>query len=344
MDAGATPAVEDVGNDGERMVVANFWPYWAHLSIYHFALPFAAGRRVLDAGAGEGYGAAYLARHGAQSVRALEFSPEAVRHARRCYAGLAVGYEEADLNQPLQVADRSVDLFFSSNVFEHVGRVDALAAEAARVLAADGVAVIAVPPITSAASMEADMGNPFHVHHIPPSAWEAKLRRFFADVRCHGHRGRGEFASKEREQQEIALSPDRVTIRETDFEFPATTGAALDRDVEAITAVFVCRAPHALPGPETIAERTPADWCEGAVAARLVAEGRRSAKALQARLDEAAAMSRQDQAALAATATRAAAAEAQAAALAARVAAVEASTSWRLTAPLRRIVTAIRPR
>ena len=58
----------ELTNAGERMIVGNISGYWAHLSIYHFALPFARGRRVLDAGCGAGYGAAYLARHGAQSA------------------------------------------------------------------------------------------------------------------------------------------------------------------------------------------------------------------------------------------------------------------------------------
>ena len=352
MDAMAVPAEADVGNDGERMIVANIWPYWAHLAIYHFAIPFAVGRRVLDAGSGEGYGAAYLARHGAKSVRALEFSADAVRHAQHRYADLPVRYEEADLNQPLPMPDRSFDLVFSSNVFEHIARVDALAAEVARVVAEDGIALIAVPPITWAAAMEADMRNPFHVHHIPPSAWEAKLRRFFSDVRVHGHRGRGIYASKEREREEMALPPQRVTIRETDFEFPETTASEMERDGDAITAVFVCRGPRAEALPETIAERTPAEWCEGAAAARLIAAERAEAQAAQERAQRsmsetlAATLSRAEtaEARLVALQLRTDAAESRLADVAGRLSAIEDSTIWRMTAPIRRLVTRLRSR
>ncbi|TDH60631.1 class I SAM-dependent methyltransferase [Dankookia rubra] len=363
MDASTVPAELDVGNDGERMIVANIWPYWAHLAVYHFALPFAVGRRVLDAGAGEGYGAAYLARGGARAVRALEFSPEAVRHAQRRYADLPVSYEEADLNRPLPLPNRSIDLVFSSNVFEHIARVDALAAEVARVIVEDGMAIIAVPPITWAAAMEADMRNQYHVHHIPPSAWEAKLRRFFSDVTLHGHRGRGIYASKEREREEMALAPHRVTIRETDFEFPVTSAEAMERDGDSITAIFVCREPRLEALPETIAERTPAEWCEGAVAARLIASERAeaqrqaeraSAETLSAALSRAAAAEAASAAAAADEARLAAVAASEArlaavavcetrlAAAAARLAAIEASTTWRMTAPLRRLVTRLR--
>ena len=309
-------ADHDVGHDGERVVVANAFIYWAHLSIYRFAVPFATGRRVLDAGSGEGYGAAYLAQHGASFVLGLDAAADAVAHARRRYRDPRVRFEVADLNEPLPLSGRSFDLVFSSNVFEHVCRVDVLAAGCARVLTPDGVAVVAVPSIVSPGSLEVDMKNHFHVHHIPPAAWAAKLGRFFGDVRCHRHRGGGAFASAERVEAEAALPPDRVTIRETDFEFPETTVDELHRGARTHTAVFVCRRPRAEPLPETLAERTPAEWCEGEVAARLLAAERATIAELR---QELAALPR-----------------------AQRLAAVGAARIWRASAPLRRVVTAVR--
>ncbi len=177
-------------NAGERMVEGNSWGYWAHLSIYSFALAYTRGQRVLDAGSGAGYGAAYLSRHGAE-VLALDHSRVAVEHSRARYAGDAVTFEVADLGAPLQLGDGVFDLVFSSNVFEHVGNVDGLAAECARVVKPSGVVIVAVPPIVSAAAMAADMQNQFHVHHIPPMAWHAKFSRFFDDVKCYRHVGKG---------------------------------------------------------------------------------------------------------------------------------------------------------
>jgi len=260
---------EALTNAGERMIVGNMWGYWAHLSIYHFALPFALGKRVLDAGSGSGYGAAYLARRGAQ-VLALDAGELAILHSRERYAGDPVTFEVADLNVPLPAGDEVFDLVFSSNVFEHVGNVDGLAAECARVVKPEGTVIIAVPPITSAEVMAADMENQFHVHHIPPSAWMAKLERFFTEVRCHAHYHSEAFSDPETIRREQTSGADKVTIRETDFVFPETEATALGREPYSITAVFVCRGRRAPPLPETLAERTPAAWWEGVRAAALI--------------------------------------------------------------------------
>src|SRR5512145_1849337 len=61
---------------------------YEHWHRYAFAAPLAAGRRVLDAACGEGYGSALLARAGAQ-VLGVDISLDAVAHARSRYAGQA---------------------------------------------------------------------------------------------------------------------------------------------------------------------------------------------------------------------------------------------------------------
>jgi SAM-dependent methyltransferase len=346
-----------VRNHGERMIVANLWSYWAHLSIYRFAVPFAVGERVLDAGSGAGYGAAYLSRHGAAGVLAFDAGVHAIEYSRQRYAGDAVSFEVADLNKPLPLGDRTFGLVFSSNVFDHVGNVDGLAAECARVVAEDGVVIVAVPPIPTADVMVSDVGNPFHVHHIPPVAWHAKLNRFFQDVRCYAHRHGGEFASKEREQEQVAASMETCRIRETDFIFPEDDSSSLQ---DTITAIFVCRAPRAEPGPETLIERAPAIWREGEAAARALRAqkftvsdlqhvlestrndldmARREIERLSIAAREQAAAAGQD---LSLALRRAESAEALSADLSSRIAAIENSTCWRATAPIRAFVRAIR--
>ena len=272
-----------LGNDNERMVVANLWSYWAHLSIYRFAVPFCRGRTVLDVGTGVGYGAAYLADHEA-TINAVDGDPASVDHAHRKYAGKSATFAVADLNQKLAFEDRSFDVVLSSNVFEHIANVDDLTAECARIVKQDGVVIIAVPPITVAWIAQDDMRNIHHVHHLPPAAWHAKLSRFFGTIECHGHQGTGRWGESEVQAREIDRWVDQTTIRETDFEFPAVPIECLNT-WQCITALFVCRAPKTIADPETLGEREPSHWHMGALAAKLIAEEGAKVRAVQDEAD-----------------------------------------------------------
>ena len=327
---------EALSNCGERVTENNTWSYRAHLSIYHFALPFAQGRRVLDAGSGSGYGSAYFARHGA-NVLAFEASPLAVEHSRQRYAGDPVTFEVADLNSQLPVGDAIFDLVFSSNVFEHVANIDSLIAECARVIKPDGVVIVAVPPVCTPEQLAENIKNQYHVNNIPPTAWHSKLSRFFTDVQCHAHEGAGEFAPPSRHFAEMLLPPDQVTIRETDFQFPVTTAQQMTESGTSITAVYVCRGRRVDPEAETIDERAPSAWHEGAVAARLIGEYMAAANKVHSATAPTEAPNYL-KAELSEALRRAAEAESRCTQLGDRLAAIEASSSWKVTAPARHIV------
>jgi 2-polyprenyl-3-methyl-5-hydroxy-6-metoxy-1,4-benzoquinol methylase len=270
----------DISNRGERVTIGNTWSYYAHLSIYRFASPYCrTGSRVLDAGCGTGYGAACLADHGA-CVLAYDAAAEAIAYARRTFP--RVHYEVRDLGSPLPLADSSFDLVLSSNVFEHVPDVDRLAAECARVVKPDGAVIVAVPPVMDAEGAASDIRNHFHVHHIPPVAWHAKLSRFFREIECYDHHGAGKWREVDQELAEQALPPEQVSIRETDFEFPRVAAESHCRKDHPITALFVCRQPRDVALPETLAERMPAAWFAGAIVAGILQEEREAASARSA--------------------------------------------------------------
>src|SRR5437870_1088805 len=107
-----------------------------HLAAYRFARARAAGRTVLDAGCGEGYGAALLAEVAARVVGADRTEAIALAAARHREPRLEL--RAIDLER-LDDLDGRFDLVVSFQVIEHlpdpVGFLAALARGAARVLA-----------------------------------------------------------------------------------------------------------------------------------------------------------------------------------------------------------------
>jgi SAM-dependent methyltransferase len=167
---------------------------------------------------------------------------DAVAYARERYAGDGGEYQIADRNDPLPATDRQFDLVFSSNVFEQVPNVDGLAAKCVRVAKRDGAVTLAVPSITGPVAMAAefDIRNHFQVHRIPPSAWLAKLSRYFTEVDCYMHHRRGNWRDNDLMVAGHARPPNQVTICEADFEFTPILVEQL-LVPPSMTALFVCR-------------------------------------------------------------------------------------------------------
>jgi SAM-dependent methyltransferase len=138
-----------------------------HWHRYAFARRFAAGRRVLDAACGEGYGSALLAGTAAEVI-GVDIADEAVAHARATYAGRSgLRFEQASA-AALPLADASVDLVVSFETLEHLPREDQprMLAEFARVLTRDGLLLLSAPnPVEY--SEARDYRNPFHLHEPP---------------------------------------------------------------------------------------------------------------------------------------------------------------------------------
>ena len=160
--------------------------WYEHWHRYHFAVPFARGKRVLDAACGEGYGSALLARHAAQAT-GVDASPEAVAMARRRYGAAAnLEYREGRC-EALPVDDASVDLFVSFETLEHLEAPRALIAEAARVLRPDGLFMVSTPN-KRVYTDESGYHNPYHPSELYESEFVDALRERYAGVRLFGQR------------------------------------------------------------------------------------------------------------------------------------------------------------
>lgn len=149
--------------------------YWfiRHVIAYRWVSDRAKDARVLDAGSGEGYGAAMLAET-ARNVVACDLEAPVLARAQRRYriAGI-VGNLVA-----MPLADASFDLVVSMQTIEHLHSPVDFLAECGRVLAPTGALVVTTPNRLTF-SPEGIVRNPFHTFEFAPSDLRSALTRHF---------------------------------------------------------------------------------------------------------------------------------------------------------------------
>jgi SAM-dependent methyltransferase len=163
----AVDSTEPLPLTGERTVpglaVENYW-FRRHEAVYRALAPDCRGATVLEAGLGEGYGAALLAGH-ARRVIGLELDAPTAAHVVRRY-GLPV--TRADL-QALPLPDAAVDVVVTLQVIEHLWDQAGFLAECARVLRPGGRLHCSTPNrLTFSPGNDLDDRplNPFHTHEL----------------------------------------------------------------------------------------------------------------------------------------------------------------------------------
>jgi len=157
---------------GERtlpgIAAENYW-FRRHEAAYHHLLDHlsedARGPRLLEVGAGEGYGAALLAEQ-APGVLALDYDARAISHLARRYPALDA--VRANL-AALPVADAAIDTVVSLQVIEHVWDHPQFLAECVRVLRPGGLLALSTPnrlTFSPGAGSTDRPVNPFHTHEF----------------------------------------------------------------------------------------------------------------------------------------------------------------------------------
>ena len=144
-----------------------------HHAAYRFAEARAAGRTVLDAGCGEGYGAARLARVAARVVGIDR--PEAVRVAAARYAAPNLEFRPQDLERLDAIADR-FDLVVSFQVIEHLPDPGAFLRGLVRLVAPAGELIVTTPNRLMSVTE-----NPYHLRE-----WTAAELRALAEPALPG--------------------------------------------------------------------------------------------------------------------------------------------------------------
>jgi len=150
---------------GERTIpdldIENYW-FRRHEVVYERLAPHCAGRDVLEAGCGEGYGADLIAGV-ARRVVAVDYDDAAVAHVLSRYPRVEV--MQANLAE-LPLPDASVDVVVNFQVIEHLWDQGQFVRECARVLRPAGLLLMSTPNrITFSPGRDTPI-NPFHTREL----------------------------------------------------------------------------------------------------------------------------------------------------------------------------------
>jgi len=247
---------------GERTVpdvaLEQYW-FVRHLAVYQWLIAEGpqppAARTIVDAGCGEGYGAAMIQAAGARVI-ALDYDDASIDHVRRKYPH--VHALRVNLVQ-LPLADESVDAVVSLQVIEHLWDLRGFLAECWRVLRPGGFLIVSTPnrPVFSPGLGRGERPvNPFHVEEFDAGQVADMLRvAGFEDVSVVGLHHGGAIAEWEEQHGSIVAAhvqaalanewPESLRsflplISVADFTFAGATGS---QDL-----IGVARRPDAQPG------------------------------------------------------------------------------------------------
>jgi len=159
---------------------------YEHFHRYLWAAQLLTGRRVLDLGSGEGFGAAILSTRAAEVV-GLDVDAQAVEHARLNYARDGLAFEHGSALDLSRFGRGSFGAVVAFEMIEHVADQERLLAEVSGVLAGDGLLVVSTPD-RERYSEAAGQVNEFHERELTVAEFRALLRTHFEHVALWGQR------------------------------------------------------------------------------------------------------------------------------------------------------------
>jgi ubiquinone/menaquinone biosynthesis C-methylase UbiE len=155
------------------------------LSRLNFVRPYFAGRVVLDAGCGLGYGTQFLAESGARWVLGIDISKKAIRYAAENYQRDNLAFGVMDCTR-LGLKDESFDMICSIELIEHLAQVDQYLVEVCRVLRPQGLYFMSTPnrKVSSTSSGKASWA--FHEREFDLDELRELLETYFEEVEIWG--------------------------------------------------------------------------------------------------------------------------------------------------------------
>jgi SAM-dependent methyltransferase len=157
---------------------------YEHFHRYLWAAELVRGRRALDLGSGEGFGAAILARR-ASEVVGVDIDDTAVEHSRRSYGGTRLAFSQGSVTDLSMFDAQSFDAVVAFEVIEHVAEHEQVLAEVRRVLSDEGILIMSTPD-RHVYSEESGYQNPFHVRELSLEEFVSLIGTQFQHCKLYG--------------------------------------------------------------------------------------------------------------------------------------------------------------
>ncbi|MCW8869528.1 MAG: class I SAM-dependent methyltransferase [Proteobacteria bacterium] len=164
---------------GERFVPECEREIWyEHYHRYLMACDLVAGKKVLDAACGEGYGSQLLASY-ADKVVGVDIDQNSINHAKQRYGGQAnLKFMTADVLE-VPIPDNSFDVVVSFETLEHLSQHQELLNEFKRLLKPDGILIISTPD-KAEYSDKTGFENEYHVKELYRDEFKELLENYFS--------------------------------------------------------------------------------------------------------------------------------------------------------------------
>ena len=156
-----------------------------HLHRYFTARESSRNRDVLDIACGEGYGSALLGQV-ARSVIGVDISNEAVWHAQRAYQRDNLTFRVGN-GVEIPVEDDCCDVVVSFETLEHLDEQEGFLKECRRVLRPGGLLIISTPD-REVYSPDGSVANRYHIRELGRDEFGSALLEVFPCVEMLGQR------------------------------------------------------------------------------------------------------------------------------------------------------------
>jgi GT2 family glycosyltransferase/SAM-dependent methyltransferase len=159
---------------------------YEHMHRYLWASKLVGGKRVLDLGSGEGFGASLLAES-AETVVGVDIDEQTVEHAQLNWSGPRINFQVGSAIDLSPFADGTFGAVVAFEIIEHLAEQEQMLAEVRRVLVPGGLLIVSTPD-RRLYSEATGQSNPYHERELTREEFSGLLSKTFANVGMFGQR------------------------------------------------------------------------------------------------------------------------------------------------------------